>query len=106
MPVSGSTSTSTMWRPNALPTPPGFAVARPTMGPPVALSRWAICFSVIFSSGSSLWLSSPFANSTSALVTSHMVAARSINWLRTSSAAWYTAVPILNVTPLPPAPEL
>ena len=46
MPVSGSTSTSTTWSANALPTPPGLTVARPTMGPPVPFNRRAKALNV------------------------------------------------------------
>src|SRR5215470_1046320 len=41
LPVSGSTSTSTICRPKALPTPPGLTVARPTIGPPVPFNQLA-----------------------------------------------------------------
>src|SRR5262249_12451331 len=105
-PVSGSTSTSTIWVPIDGPAPRGLTPARPVIGPPVAFWRAAICLKVSCLSASFVWQTTPSRYSTSSMGHSQVRAARSHICRLMSCAVSYDAQPVLNVTPLPPVLEV
>ena len=101
LPVSGSTSTSTMCVVKEGPAPLGATEAATDMGPPVSINLPAISLNVSLSSFSALEKKTPSSNSTFSGSVSHSRAARafisSMAWLVTS----YTAQPLRRVVLLP-----
>ena len=94
LPVSVSTSTSTMLPPNVDPTPVLFVETAQVIGPPVRRSRPANCRKVMRSAGFFAQVKTPCWNSTSSGCTSQIRAARAIICRLTSSAAAMAARPV------------
>ena len=104
-PVSRSTSTSTTWVPKVGPAPCALSEAEALIGPPVLPADPARAARSRGSKSPALLLvgrAAPFSHTTASTGMSQIFAARSRrSWMR-DRAASMTAIPLANVTRLPP----